>query len=265
MADTNETPSVYWPRQLIIDGDDNIYLNGGNSQIFIIAPDGSSVKTISSKKTGGLASVDENGNIYGFYNPEGEPSGFIVTKPDGTQNVFKNFKLSLVENGVAYDLQNNKAITIANNDDKPEKLPPRLLKIYKGENDFEKKSYDSFVIFSKKINEHLKKINRQIDTDEVRIKVEEDNGLPVFADLLGVDDNENFYFLCGYTLQSSSLPWEKAYVMVYSQTSQKLAEVPIDLDYFDKHVSGIALDIYGNFFQLLASEDGIHILKWAKN
>ncbi len=269
---TQTSEDFLWPSAIVVDGNDSIYLNGGNGQIFIISSDGSSIKTVSAKKTGGLVEVDGDGNIYGTYSKKGEPLGFIRTKPDGTQEVYKNFDLGYVENEIAYPISNkamsgNQPITFSNIGDKAEKLPPHLLS-RDGEVDLGKlMDGKSFVIHTRKINKHLKKINRRIDADKILIEVEEKDGMPPRPQFLGIDDNGNSYFLCGYHGGWNSLvPWKETYIMAYSQTGQKLAEIPIDPDYFDKHV-GLAecrIDIHGNLFQSWASKDGVHIFKWTK-
>jgi len=85
--------------------------------------------------------------------------------------------------------------------------------------------------------------------------------------LIGVDDGGNSYFLCGYLAGKLYEPWTEADVMVYSPTGQKISEIPVNLDSFNKKTSfeQIKLDIHGNIFQLWSSEDGIHITKWSKN
>lgn len=258
--------NYYWSRFLRIDGNDNIYfLDGWNKRIFIISADGTSIRTVNTKKTGGLATVDALGNIYGAYYKKGESLGFILTRPDGTQTVYKNFHLNFEENGVVYDLENNRSLTIMDNGNNPEKLPPHLMTI-KGEVDLQNNSPDSFTIYTEKINKHLKKINRYVSTNKIQIKFEDKKDIRAFGELIGIDDDGNSYFLCSYTAGGSSDPWKEAYIVVYSESGQKLSEIELDLDYFNKQISSneLALDVYGNVFQMLASEDGIHILKWSK-
>ncbi len=259
---------VSWTRDIKIDGNDNIYFRGGNDKIFIVSSDGSSIKTISAKKTGGLMDVDDDGDIFAPYHKIGEPEGFIRTKPDGTQEDFKHFSANYMENGIAYDINKNKAITIADKGDQPEKLPPRLFSRV-GEVDYGINAGGELcTIYTKKINKHLKKINQKIDADKIHIKVEEKDGMPPRSQFLGIDDNGNSYFLCGYYGgRNSSVPWKETYVMVYSQTGQKLTEIPVDTDYFDKQLvwTEFKIDIHGMLFQMWTSEDGIHIFKWTKN
>ena len=257
--------TYYWSRLLKLDGNDNVYvLDGWNKQIFIVSPD-DAIKTIGSEKTRGLITVDAFGNIYGS-NKKGEPQGFTVTKPDGSQKVYRNFNLNFEENGIVYDLKNKKTLNIADVGDQIEKLPPHLLSDH-DQVDFEKKTSDSFVIYTKKINKHLAKINRKIEADTIQIKIEGKNGSPSYLDLIGVDDDGNSYFLCGYGTGNISAPWSDAFLTVYSQEGRKLAEISLDLDYFNKQIDGneLALDVHGNIFQMLASEDGVRILKWSKN
>ncbi len=258
--------TYHWPRILKIDGNDNVYfLDSFNKKIFIISADGGLIKTIGMEKTGGFVLADEEGNVYGLNLEEGKGSGFILTKPDGTREVFKNFNFSYEKNGIVYDLKNNKALTITDNGDKPEKLPPQNL-------DVEKKDRDSFVIDTKKINEHLRKINRRIDSDKVVIRIEKKLvgkfHVRPLTNLIGVDDNGNFFFFCRYSVGPGiEDPYEEADVMVYSQTGQKISEIPISLDSFNKQTSQneIQLDIRGDVFQMWANEDGMHILKWTKH
>lgn len=269
---SEETTTISWPRNLEMDGDDNIYFRGGMNQIFVVTVDGKLEKKIDVRDKGGLWRVDGDGNIYIPYSEKNGQAGFHLIKPDRTQTDYKDFDFSYQENGIAYDIRNNRSITITGNDNKPEKLPPHLLSRPKSKFgpailDFEKTSYGSFIIYTKKINDHLKKINRKIDEDkiELKIKTEKDLGFPM--ELMGIDDNGDFYFLCAYPASTLYGPWNKATVMIYSKAGQQLAEVPIEIDYFDKQVRGseLAIDIHGSIFQLWASEDGVHILRWAKN
>lgn len=254
-----------WPSKIEMDGNDNVYFYAGAGRIFMIPFDGSSIKTISAQKTGGLGCVDETGNIYGGYVKKGESAGFTLTRPDGTQKTYKNFYLGYEENGIVYDTVHNKSLTITGNGNNPEKFPPHLFSGKDGK-DYEIKFPNSFfAIFTEKINKHLKKINRRIDSGKIQIKLEKKEGFWPLADLIGVDDNCNSYILCCYAGENYDAPYKKAYVMVYSKTGQKISEIPIELDYFNKHVSGIKLDIQGNVFQMHASEDGLHIIEWVKN
>jgi len=174
-----KTAEVFsWPRALRIDGSDNLYFSAGNGHIFIVSPNGNSIKSISNQKMGGLGDVDEDGDMYSGYKEEGKLTGLLVIGPDGTQTVYKNFILRNVENGVAYpmnfpDAKGIEPITFFKNDDKPEKLPPRLFHIQGGEEDYEKTSPNTYVLHTEKINKHLKKINRHLDVDKIQIKIEE--------------------------------------------------------------------------------------------
>jgi hypothetical protein len=259
-----------WPKKMEIDGNDNIYLYSGTERIFVISSEGNSIKTIDAEKTGGVVCVDEFGNIYGSYRKKGEPTGFILTKPDGTQTLYKDFLFGGEENGVVFpanlnDMLGKQPITIFSNDDKPEKSPPHLSSGY-GNMDCEEKNRHSLIIHTGKINKHLKKINKKIEADEIPIELEVKNRFWPLASLVGVDDNCNFYILCRYSHGPGiEAPYEEADMMVYSQTGQKIFEIPMELDCFDKHLSGIKLDIQGNVFQMYASEDGLHVIEWVKN
>jgi hypothetical protein len=274
-VENNET--LYWPMDMKIDGNDNIYFPNGNGRIFILSSDSNSFKKIIMKKTGGIISVDENGCIYGVYSKDGPPYGFIRTEPDGTQEIFKNFDLGHVENGIAYPRGNKKTnrespVTIYDSENNPEKLPPLLFSRSTPNirnADFKEDIVAStFLINTKKINRHLKKINKKIISDNIKIKVEKKNEITPLVTFLGVDDNEQFYFLSGYPSGPEiDDRWIETYITVFSQDGKKLTEIKIDPDYFNKQVvrGELALDIRGNIFQMLASEDGIHFLKWVKN
>jgi hypothetical protein len=261
-----------WPRGLDIDGNDNLYFGNGNGQIFIISSEDGSVKTISWKKTGGLWMVDGDGNIYARSFNKGKQPGFILTRPDGSQRIYQNFDFCYVENGVAYNLKKDESITITDKGDKPEKLPPSLLDVSVGKNDSDKKYQDTsltFIIGVEKINKHLKKINRQLNVNKIQVSIEKKKGLGLLSDLFGVDDDGNSYFLCSYLAGklAKSNQESSAYIMVFSQTGKKLAEIPIQPDYFDQQNSTneFKLDIHGNIFQMLALADGMRIIKWQKN
>lgn len=258
--------SRFYPKVLHIDGYDNLYFVTEQSQIFIVPSDGSPVKKNSLGKAGGVFIVDEEGNCYSSYYKKGEPWGFILTKPDGSQTEYKNFNLDFEENGIIYDLKNNKALTITDHGTKPEKLPPRLF-ITKGETNLKINYPNSFTIYTEKINKHLKKINRRIDSDKIRIKIEEKNDVKALANLIGIDDDGNSYFFCAYQSQVRDGPWNEADVMVYSQKGQKIAEIPLELNFYDKQAfyKEVVSNIRGDIFQMWASEDGVHISKWTKN
>lgn len=259
-----------WPKNIHIDGNDNLYFGNANGQIFIVSSGDGSIRTISWKKTGGLEIVDGDGNIYaGLFN-KGEPPGFILSRPNGSQETYKNIDLHYEDNGIVFDRKNDKSITITDNGQKPEKLPPRLLGLDGGKKDYERKYQGTsctFTIYSEKINKHLKKINLKLDVDEIQVEIPAKKDLGLFANLIGVSDDGNSYFLCSYMDGKDSDPFQESDLMVYSRTGQKLTEIPLQLDYFDKQnsINEFKMDIHGNVFQMLALMDGIHILKWQKN
>jgi hypothetical protein len=259
--------SYRWPHSLKLDGNDNIYFGGGNGRIFIVSADGKSIKTINGEKTGGLGGVDGEGDIYAaYYKKDKNEFDLIVTKPDGTQKIYENFDPIYEDNGIVYNNGKSKAITITDNGDKPEKRPPSLMQGDKS--DYMKKYPNTFTIFTEKINQHLKKINRQIDIDKIQIKIEGKGRLHLISDFIGVDDNPNFYFFCGFSPGPGiNDPWEAACVMVYSSSGEKISQVPLELDSLNGQTSGgeVGLDIQGNIFHKWANKDGIHILKWTKN
>src|SRR5579871_804487 len=269
-VETVETTSISWPRYLRIDGNGNIYFWGQTNQIYVLSSNGA-VKKIDGENVGGLWQVDGDGSIYAPYHRKDSSVGFFLIKPDGTQVDYKNFNLGHEENGVVYDV-NDQAMTIRDNGDKPEKLPPKLFSRPKSrfkpaKLDFGRTGFNSFIIYSKKINEHLKKIGGHIDRDKIQIKIEGDKGLG-WTDLIGIDDSGNSYFLCKYFSGNFyEDPFNKASVMLYTPAGQKLVEIPVDLDVFDKRIDGneLAIDIHGNIFQMWASEEGLHIFQWIKN
>jgi hypothetical protein len=250
----NEEPNIYhgidqggkkytylWPDDLKLDGNGNLYFSDWNKRVFIISPDGRSVKTISAEKTGGLLVVDEEGNIYGSRHKKGESTYFILTKPDGTQQIYKDFFPSYEENGVVYDRFVNKALTILNNGEKPEKFP---FQFFTDENEIERGQHnDSFSIRTEKINKHLKKIYKKINSEKIQINIEDKTvgnlrTRPI-ADFMGVDEHADFYFFCKYSIGPGiEAPWGEADVMVFSQTGQKIGEIPIMLDEFHEISSG---------------------------
>jgi len=87
--------------------------------------------------------------------------------------------------------------------------------------------------------------------------------------LLGVDDDGDSYFFFGYTHENPFKEYQmsEAYVMVYSPNGNKISEISLDLNYFDKQISEnqLRLDIHGSVIQSWFSKDGLHILKWMKN
>src|SRR5579871_2398688 len=257
-----------WANTFRMDGNDNLYFNGGNGFIFVVSPDGNSIKTISIEKTGGFSTVDEMGNVYSFFHKKGEPLGFILTRPDGTQENYADFDLGHVENGIAYEKKEkgDRAVTIFNNNNTPEKKPPLLfpkLTSNQTEADFEKDFVTgTFTFDTAKINKHLEKINKRIDNEKVQIKLGFNND----QNFMGVDDDENFYFkICTHESTAIYTPCKAAYVAIYSSRSLKLAEVPIEKNYFDGQCGPTDIDIHGNIFEMVAFQDGIHIYKWAKN
>jgi hypothetical protein len=248
-----------YPRQLWVDGNGNLYFLDrcrDDKRIFVVSADGQSIKTIEFDKTGGIADVDEDGNIYAL-----KLGGFILTRPDGTQRTYDNFNFFEVVDGVVYDRMHQQAVTIADHGNEPEKFTPRLFA-----SDIGYKDLKSFTIRSSKINEHLKKINRHLDVDSIHIKVNSRNDLG-YANFIGVDDDGLAYCLYSYTLNNISGPFEEADVVVYSQLGQEIGRFQLPLRDFDKQIdiNSIFLDIHGNIYQMLASEDGLHLLKWQKN
>lgn len=262
--------SYRWPQAIMMDGQDNIYFGGGNGQIFIVSADGKSIKRINGEKTGGMGFVDGEGDIYGAnYKKDKNIFDLVVTKPNGVQKVYENFDPLYEDNGIVYNNGKNKAITITDNGDKPEKRPPCLMQ--GDRSDYIKGNQNSYTIYTQRINEHLKKINRRIDSDKIRIKIEEKKigkfHVRPLDDLIGVDDNGNVYFFCGYSFGPGiEDPWKEICIMVYSFAGTKISEIPAELD-VNKQSSRneFAIDIQGNIFQLWASENGMHILKWTKN
>lgn len=261
------------PVDLKIDGYNNIYIDGGNERIFVISSDGSSIKTINSNTTGGLGIVDEEGNIYGPYYKNGQLLGSIRTNPDGSQTVYKNFELRHVVNGIGYEIKKKKirTIKIYDTDNKSEKLPPLMfpmnLRAYSptGEGDYlEDPKKGLITIYTNKINSHLAKINKRINTDKILIQTDENSSNGIVIHLLGIDDKGNTYILNYKTGLHIDDPWSKVYVKVYSSDGKAIATIPIENDYFSKQLvpNEFALDVQGNLYQMWRSKDGVHILKW---
>lgn len=237
-----------------IDGQDNLYFLYSNLLMYIVSADGKTVKTIDWGNKGGGWFVDEDGNLYSSVYKKREPEGFILTKPDGSQIEYKNFTLNKLENGIAYDFAKNKSITIIDEGDKPEKLPPQVK--------WETKYPNNFTIYTEKLNSYLKKINRHIDSDKIQIKIDE----MALIHLMGIDDNGNSYFFCAYQGQGHDVPWIDS-VMVYSSKGQKNTEVPLEFDFYSKRAFSkeVVMNIHGDFFQIWATAAGLHITKWTKN
>jgi hypothetical protein len=260
-----KTWTYNWAARFWIDGKDNIYLGDDlNKRVLIISADGNSFKTVEYEKTGGISTVDANGNIYGSHQKKGGPPEFTVTKPDGTQQTYKNFRMWYEENGIAFD-HNNNSITITDNGNMPEKLPPHLYHISR-ENDIDFEGAGSFTIHTEKIKNHLKKINRKLDVDEINVNLVERGDLGL-AEFIGIDDNAYSYFYCAYFDNQIYEPWSEVDAVIYSPLGQKIGEIPFLLNDFYKEldIHDIQLDIQGNVFQTWASEDGLHILKWQRN
>jgi hypothetical protein len=261
---------------LKIDGMDNIYFTDGSHQrTFIISSDGNSIKSVDFKTTGGFNTVDEVGDIFGLYYKKGEPLGLKVTKPDGTTDTYKDFNLGHVDNGVAYDQRGNKAITIRDNGDKPEKLSPHLMSFTSRQED--KGNIlgwnDVLEINTQKINRHLGKINRHLDMDKITIKIEQKKDAKhtlIYGEgwVLSVDDIGNVYVLCTY--KNGNGPRSKVvegYVDVYSPNGMRLTRISdsSSIGNWQADPSLYAIDIQGNIFQLLSSDDGVHIIKQIKS
>ncbi len=259
---------------MLIDGENNIYLADSiHKRIIVVAPDGNVTKSIDKMRKGSEFDVDEFGNVFFDYIDEKEKMPNLVwVKPDGTRTEFKDNGLSWVVHGVAYNpYDRKKSVTIMSIDDtKPEKLPPRL---FGGSKDPDvgggSRGMDLFVSY-KNINRHLKKINRQIDVDHVRIKIEQKDKLTSWATVLGVDDNGNVYTLCAYKNGPNLNTYYKvveAYIDVYSPMGERLTRIPDSscLGGYAQTVSNFAIDIKGDIFHILESEDGVHIIEWVKN
>jgi len=263
---SGEKETQWHSTRIQIDGNDNVYFFNGNGQILIVSSDGSAIKVIDGEKVKNICTVDAEGNIYTVdYEKKGVPV-LIITKPGGSQTKYENFEFSHEENGIAYDVL-NKTLAVTSNDDKPEKLPPYLLG-NKNKPDYEMKGKNLFLFHMNKINKHLKKINRQLNVDSVQIKIPKKWNLSCAADFLGVDDNGNFYFLCGYGYGPHYAdPWVEGHIKIYSASGVNISEIKLDLNYVGEQVSDneLKLDIHGNIYQSWTSKDGLHILKWLRN
>ncbi len=252
---------IFIPKVLHIDGDDNLYFLYWNDLVYVVSADGKTVKKIDWGNNGGLEIVGENGNLYSqIIGKKGEGVGFILTKPDGSKIEYKNIPLSSVKNGIAYDSSKQESITITDEVDKPERLPAQL--------HWEAKHRNKFTIYTDKLNSHLKNIKRHVNPEKIQIEIEKKDGLRGDYTLIGVDDNGDTYFFCFYLpLEVRDGPWVEADVMVYSIGGQKIAEIPLELDYFSKQTfdKDVLINIHGDVFQMWVSQDGVHISKWAKN
>ena len=252
---------IFIPKVLHIDGDDNLYFLYLNDLVYVVSANGKKVKTIDWGNNGGLAVVDENGNLYSqIIGKKGEGVGFILTKPDGSKIEYKNIPLSSVKNGIAYDSSKQKSITITDEDDKPERLPAHL--------HWAGNSYDcAYTIFTDKLNAHLKKINRHIDQDKIQINYNTKDGSRPPSSILGVSDECDTYIFVPYQGWTPGEPWSEADVMVFSPRGQKIAEIPLELDYFSKQTfdKDVLINIHGDVFQMWGSKEGVHITEWVKN
>jgi hypothetical protein len=263
--------STYFPQtEIRIDGNDNVYFTDGiHHRTFIVSADGKLIKTIPFETTGGFYTVDESGDIYGDYYKKGEPLGLIVTKPDGKKDVYKNYDFRYVENGIAYDMK-GKALTITDNGDKPEKLPPRLMSFtFRKEDEGNILGWNSVLkVTAGKINNHLKKINRRLDVNEITIKIEQKEKLTGEGSVLGADDVGNIYVLSTYKngIGPHSTVIE-GYIDVYSPQGERLDRIsePSCIGNYQGDPQHFAIDIRGNVFEILTSDDGVHIIKWVKN
>jgi len=250
---------IFIPKVLSIDGDDNLYFLYSNLLVYVVPADGKTVKTIDWGNMGGLAFVDENGNLYSrIFNKKGETAGFILTKPDGSKIEYKN--VSSVKNGIAYDASKQKSITITDEGDKPERLPAQLH--WTGDS-----YHREYIIFTDKLNAHLKKINRHIDQDKIQINIKVKDNLHPPVDLIGVSDDCDTYFFVPFQSQVRDGPWDEADVWVYSPHGQKIAEIPLELDFFSKQTFNkeVLINIHGDVYQMWVSQEGVHITKWVKD
>ncbi|MGH2611948.1 MAG: hypothetical protein ACRDFB_02735, partial [Rhabdochlamydiaceae bacterium] len=194
---------------LHIDADDNLYFSNGKDGIFVVSDDGGVIKKIDSDDWRNFCMVDAQGNIYfryskqgKFYSEKGKSFGFVMEKKDGTRVLYRNLDLGYVENGVAYPSDifgsdNEQPLTLYGvNLKKSKKLPVHLSFRDQG---VERKGDGSFVIRTKKLNERLAEIGKKISPDEIFIKLDKKLNVAPFSFFLGVADNGNSYFLCGYS------------------------------------------------------------------
>jgi hypothetical protein len=271
--------------RLKIDGNDNVYFADSiNNRIFVVSSDGSLIRTINGFGRVPYFDVDETGNVFSSQVKRGDPNGLTCIKPNGEKIFYKDFRLGHIENGVLYgsaadeaitttingnkSIQPlNKAITIIDTGNNEEKLPPRLFSgpggdFYGGDQDKE------IVIDTRKINQHLKKIGNHIDVEKIEIKVEKKPKLSSWSDVLGVDDIGNVYIFCsykdGYTWRSKVV---EAYIDVYSPTGARLARISDSFSNggYSLEKSTLGIDIKGNLFRILSSDNGVHIIEWVKN
>jgi hypothetical protein len=86
--------------------------------------------------------------------------------------------------------------------------------------------------------------------------------------ILGEDKEKNIYILIDNTDAGAAGPREwRLEVHKYSKEGKFLGKVELckEIDYtyrYDGQKSRIKIDQYGNIYQLLPKEDGVHILKW---
>ena len=265
VSEKNKIVRFWGPTQLKLDGNDNVYLSDTiNKRIFLVSPDGTTIRPVYSE-SGGYFDVDEVGDIFKNYYKR-DDSGFICIHPDGRQDIYKNFDLSHVDNGIAYDQKKNQTIKIYDNGNKPEKLPVHRI-------DFKEiysPAFTGLIIDARKINKHLQKINRRVDVDKIRVKFEERKGLGTEKKFLGVDDNGNSYILYRFykkIFHADHNQTLEVCVVVYSPNGLILFRLPVDIDPYESpgfdHL--LAINIRGDIFHAWESGDGVHIYKWIKN
>lgn len=241
---------------LKIDGSDNVYVSDPfHHRVFVIPSGESEIRVIKNASTYG---VDEAGDIISALSYKDGLSDFECIKPNGERVVYKNFALGIVENGVIHEANGKQPITILDIGDKPEKLPPSLF------SEVENETHAGFDLKTEKVNKHLKKINHKIDGEKIHLSWETKKGFIANGYIQGVDDLGNIYVMVIYYRGWIRPDTEtQGFLFIYSPTGEILSKVPLE-----KNMNvglSIPIDVHGNFFTSVSSENGVHVFKWEKN
>ncbi len=231
---------------LKIDGKDNVYVNDPfHNRVFVISPDGSEIRTVDHANT---HDVDEAGDIISFLTWKNAFSDYEIIMPNGQRTVYKHIKdPEIIENGIFHDADGKNAVTLFDVGNKTEKTSPK--RFFGIEN-------ETHVGFDLKTG--------TTDSRKVHITYDEKEGLTAKGDLLGLDDQGNYYVQVTYREMASQADSEIENVLVvYSPIGKILCRVSLESNF--QMSSGIILDKNGNFFIAISNKNGVYIYKWIKN